>query len=175
MLAPTNVQVMATFHSALSTAVATAPPGADGGRAEDGIMQAVLERMRRLIGRIEECGQAALLPSTLVRFTAPCADCEDKETDRCKEQLCVLLSVRPVVIAVFSPAERIRLHNSVTAHNESRLFAGISPAALPERSLRARPSRNPGSRYILLVTRARARAGDRGDVSAGAALPHLHH
>ena len=67
MRSPTNAQVMATFRSALSAAVAAAPPRADGGRAEEGVLPAVLERLRRLIGRIDECGQAALLPSTLVR------------------------------------------------------------------------------------------------------------
>uniref|UniRef100_A0A7S0QMF7 Uncharacterized protein n=1 Tax=Cryptomonas curvata TaxID=233186 RepID=A0A7S0QMF7_9CRYP len=61
-----RAEVMATFRSALSAAVSAAPPRADGGSAGDGILGGVLERLRRLIERIDECGQAALLPSTLV-------------------------------------------------------------------------------------------------------------
>ncbi len=104
---------MATFRSALSAAVAADPPRADGSHAEDGILGAVLERLRRLIERIDECGQAALLPSTLVRgprFQHCLARVLIVEKER-QEWPCELMAARPAVNCG-APAERVWLHIS---------------------------------------------------------------
>ena len=82
--------MLSTLRSALAEATASTaaaevgsgPPHTLKAVTETGIVlgeemrEEVLERLRRLGGRIEECGQAALLPSTLVRAAAvSCAPC----------------------------------------------------------------------------------------------------